>query len=134
MFCVLLIVAGNETTRNAISGGLRAFSLFPDQQQKLIAEPGLIDSAVDEIIRWSSPVISFIRTVTRDHTLHDVDLKAGDRVLLLYQSANRDESVFDGPDELRIDRSPNPHVAFGFGPHFCLGANLARLEVKVVFE
>jgi cytochrome P450 family 142 subfamily A polypeptide 1 len=134
MFCVLLIVAGNETTRNAISGGLRGFSLFPDQQQKLIANPDLIDCAVDEIIRWSSPVISFIRTVTRDHSLHGVDLHKGDRVLLLYQSANRDESVFDAPDELRIDRSPNPHVAFGFGPHFCLGANLARLEVKVVFE
>jgi cytochrome P450 family 142 subfamily A polypeptide 1 len=134
MFLVLLVVAGNETTRNAITGGLRAFSLFPAEQQKLIDHPELIDSATEEIMRWVSPVISFIRTVTEDHTLHGVDLKEGDRVLLLYQSANRDERVFDDPDAFRIDRDPNPHVAFGTGPHFCLGANLARVEVKIVFE
>ena len=134
MFLTLLVVAGNETTRNAISGGLRALSLFPDQRDKLLANPDLIDPAVEEILRWSSPVLTFMRTVTADHTLHGVDLKAGDRVLLLYQSANRDESVFDDPDGFRVDRSPNPHVAFGIGPHFCLGANLARLEVKVVFQ
>ena len=134
MFLVLLVVAGNETTRNAISGGLRAFSLFPAEQQKLIDHPELIDSATEEIMRWVSPVISFIRTVTEDHTLHGVDLSEGDRVLLLYQSANRDERVFDDPDTFRIDRDPNPHVAFGTGPHFCLGANLARVEVKIVFE
>ena len=85
-------------------------------------------------MRFTSPVISFIRTVTRDHTLHGVDLKEGDRVLLLYQSANRDETVFDAPDEFRVDRDPNQHLGFGFGPHFCLGANLARLELKVVFQ
>jgi cytochrome P450 family 142 subfamily A polypeptide 1 len=134
MFCVLLVVAGNETTRNAIAGGLRAFSLFPGEKDKLIADPGLVDGAVEEIIRWTSPVMSFMRTVTSDHRLHDVDLRAGDRVLLLYQSANRDEAVFDDPDAFRIDRSPNPHIGFGSGPHYCLGANLARLEVKVVFS
>jgi cytochrome P450 len=134
MFCVLLIVAGNETTRNAISGGLRAFSLFPEERRKLLAHPELLDSAVEEIVRWTSPVISFMRTVRRDHTLHGVDLHEGDRVLLLYQSANRDEAVFEEPDAFRIDRDPNPHVGFGFGPHYCLGANLARLEVRVVFE
>jgi cytochrome P450 len=134
MFLCILVVAGNETTRNAISGGLLAFSRFPEQKAKLLANPELIDLAVDEIVRYVSPVISFTRTVTADHELHGQHLKEGDKVLILYQSANRDETVFDDPDEFRIDRSPNPHLGFGIGPHFCLGANLARLEVKVVFE
>ncbi len=134
MFLTLLVVAGNETTRNALSGGLVAFSRFPDQHAKLLEHPELIDLAVEEIVRYVSPVISFTRTVTEDHTYQGVDLKTGDRVFLLYQSANRDEDVFDEPDELRVDRDPNPHLAFGIGTHFCLGANLARAEVKVVFE
>jgi cholest-4-en-3-one 26-monooxygenase len=134
MFLVLLVVAGNETTRNAISGGLRAFSQFPDEKARLLADPSLVDSAVEEILRYTSPVMSFIRTVTADHALHGVDLREGDRVMLLYQSANRDETVFDDPETFRIDRDPNPHVAFGFGPHFCLGANLARVEIKVLFQ
>jgi cytochrome P450 family 142 subfamily A polypeptide 1 len=133
MFCALLVVAGNETTRNAIAGGLRAFSLFPGEREKLLRDPDLADAAVEEIIRWTTPVMTFMRTVTEAHTLHGVDLQAGDRVLLLYQSANRDEAVFEDPDRFLIDRTPNPHVGFGTGPHFCLGANLARLEVKVVF-
>ena len=134
MFLITLMVAGNETTRNAISGGLLAFSQFPDQRDLLIERPELIDTAVDEIIRFVSPVLSFTRTAKSDHELGGKQIKAGDRLLLLYQSANRDESVFEAPDELRIDRSPNPHLAFGAGPHFCLGANLARLEVRTVFE
>jgi cytochrome P450 family 142 subfamily A polypeptide 1 len=134
MFCVLLIVAGNETTRNALTGGLLAFSRFPEQKAKLIANPDLIDLAVDEIVRYVSPVLTFCRTVTQDHTYKDVDLEAGQKVLMLYQSANRDEDVFEAPDELRIDRDPNPHLAFGIGTHYCLGANLARAEIKVVFE
>ncbi|WP_157963565.1 cytochrome P450 [Actinocorallia populi] len=134
MFCVLLMVAGNETTRNAIAGGLRAFTLFPEQRELLRTNPELIDSAVDEIVRWTSPVLNFLRTVTAPITLSGVDLKPGDRVLLLYQSANRDEEAFDKPDEFRIDRSPNPHVGFGIGTHYCMGANLARMEIKVVFE
>ncbi|MCB0995002.1 MAG: cytochrome P450 [Acidimicrobiales bacterium] len=134
LFLVTLLVAGNETTRNAISGGMAAFSRFPEEQQRLIDHPELIDTAVDELIRYVSPVLSFSRTVTEDHELHGKRLRADDKVLLLYQSANRDERVFSEPDTLRIDRSPNPHLAFGFGPHYCLGANLARLEVKVVFE
>ena len=134
MFLVLIVVAGNETTRNALTGGLVAFSQFPDQKQRVIDDPSLWDTAVDELIRFVSPVLSFSRTVTQDHTYGGVDLKAGDKVFMLYQSANRDEDVFDGPDELQVDRNPNPHVAFGIGTHYCLGANLARAEVRVVFE
>jgi cholest-4-en-3-one 26-monooxygenase len=133
MFLILLVVAGNETTRNALSGGLLAFSRFPDQHRKLLDHPELMDLAVDEIVRFVSPVMSFMRTVTRDHTHKGVALCEGDRVFMLYQSANRDEDVFDDPDELRIDRDPNPHLAFGIGTHYCLGANLARAEIDVVF-
>jgi cytochrome P450 family 142 subfamily A polypeptide 1 len=134
MFLILLVVAGNETTRNALSGGLRALSQFPDERERLAANPEMSDFAVDEIIRFVSPVLSFIRTVTEDHTYKGVDLKAGERVFMLYQSANRDEDVFDEPDRLILDRDPNPHLAFGIGTHYCLGANLARNEVRVVFE
>jgi cytochrome P450 len=133
MFLILLVVAGNETTRNALSGGLVAFSRFPDQHRRLLESPDLIHLAVDEIVRYVSPVMSFMRTVTRDHTYRGVDLVAGDRMFLLYQSANRDEEVFDAPDEFRVDRDPNPHLAFGVGTHYCLGANLARAEIEVVF-
>jgi cholest-4-en-3-one 26-monooxygenase len=133
MFLILLVVAGNETTRNALSGGLVAFTRFPDQHRKLLDDPSLIDLAVDEIVRYVSPVMSFMRTVTEDHTYQGVDLRAGERVFMLYQSANRDEAVFDDPDEFRIDRDPNPHLGFGIGTHYCLGANLARAEIGVVF-
>jgi cholest-4-en-3-one 26-monooxygenase len=134
MFLFVLLGAGNETTRNAISGGLRAFTLFPEERDKLLADPSLIDPAVDEIVRFVSPVMTFMRTVTEDHTYKGVDLAAGDRVFMLYQSANRDEDVFDEPDRFRIDRDPNPHLGFGIGTHYCLGANLARNELQVVFE
>jgi cholest-4-en-3-one 26-monooxygenase len=133
MFLILLVVAGNETTRNALTGGLVAFTRFPDQHRKLIEHPELIDLAVDEIVRYVSPVMSFMRTVTEDHTYQGVELAAGDRMFLLYQSANRDETVFDEPDEFRVDRDPNPHLGFGVGTHYCLGANLARAEIGVVF-
>jgi cytochrome P450 family 142 subfamily A polypeptide 1 len=134
MFLILLVVAGNETTRNALAGGLVAFTRFPEQRRKLLERPELIDSAVEEIVRYVTPVISFMRTVTEDHTYRGVDFVAGDRVFLLYQSANRDADVFDAPDEFRVDRDHNPHLAFGIGTHYCLGANLARAEIKVVFE
>ena len=134
IFLIALLVAGNETTRNAISGGMLAFSRFPEERDRLIADPALIDSAVEEIVRFVSPVLSFSRTVTADHELGGKSLKEGDTVLMLYQSANRDASVFDDADTFRIDRNPNPHLAFGFGPHYCLGANLARLEIRIVFE
>jgi cytochrome P450 family 142 subfamily A polypeptide 1 len=133
MFLILLVVAGNETTRNALTGGLVAFSRFPDQHRKLLDHPELIDLAVDEIVRYVSPVMTFMRTVTEAHTYQGVDLRAGDRLFLLYQSANRDEDVFDAPDDFRVDRDPNPHLGFGIGTHFCLGANLARAEIGVVF-
>jgi cytochrome P450 family 142 subfamily A polypeptide 1 len=133
MFLTLLVVAGNETTRNALSGGMLAFSLFPDQKDKLLANPELIDLAVDEIVRYVSPVISFNRTVTETHDYKGHRFEEGQKVLMLYQSANRDEDVFEAPDEFRIDRDPNPHLGFGIGTHFCLGANLARAEIRVVF-
>ena len=136
-FLAVLLVAGNETTRNAISGGLLALSRFPEQKQLMLDnlwDDEFMDRAVDELIRYVTPVISFIRTVTHDHDYNGTPLKEGDRVLMLYASANRDESVFDRPDELDFDRETNPHLAFGIGPHFCLGANLARMEVKTVFQ
>jgi cholest-4-en-3-one 26-monooxygenase len=133
MFLILLVVAGNETTRNALTGGLVAFSRFPDQHRKLLDHPELMDLAVEEIVRYVSPVMSFMRTVTTAHTYQGVDLAPGDRVFMLYQSANRDEAVFDAPDEFRVDRDPNPHLGFGIGTHYCLGANLARAEIGVVF-
>ena len=136
-FLAVLLVAGNETTRNAISGGLVALSKFPEQKQLMIDnlwDDEFMDRAIDELIRYVSPVLSFIRTVTHDHTYRGTDLVEGDRVLMLYASANRDDTVFDRPDELDFSREENPHLAFGIGPHFCLGANLARMEVKTVFQ
>ena len=133
MFLTLLVVAGNETTRNALTGGMLAFSLFPEQKEKLLANPELIDLAVDEIVRYVTPVLTFNRTVTETHEYKGKTLQEGDKVLMLYGSANRDEDVFEAPDEFRIDRNPNPHLGFGIGTHFCLGANLARAEIKTVF-
>jgi len=133
MFLIQLLVAGNETTRNLISGGLVALSERPDQWAALRTDRSLIPSAVEELLRWTTPVISFMRTAAAPTTIRGVAVAEGDPVLLVYASANRDGEVF-GPDagELRIDRHPNPHVSFGFGPHFCLGAALARLEGRVV--
>jgi cytochrome P450 family 142 subfamily A polypeptide 1 len=134
MFCVLLMVAGNETTRNAIAGGLHAFTVFPEARGQLRDDPSLIDLAVEEILRWTTPVLNFTRTVAKPTTLGGTELMPGDQVIMLYQSANRDEAAFDDPDLFRIDRSPNPHLAFGSGTHYCMGANLARMEIRVVFE
>jgi cytochrome P450 len=134
MFLVVLLVAGNETTRNAISGGMWAFNCFPDQWQQLRLEPSYFATMADEICRFVSPVISFARTATGDTELHGQLVAEGEKVLMLYQSANRDEEVFDKPDDLSIGRSPNPHLGFGIGPHVCMGVNLARLEIRVLFE
>jgi cytochrome P450 len=135
MFLIQLLVAGNETTRNLISGGLVALAENPGQWAALRADRSLLPTAVEELLRWTTPVISFMRTATAPITIRGVSIAEGDPVLLVYASANRDEGVF-GPDsdELRVDRTPNPHVSFGFGPHFCLGAALARLEGRVVLD
>ncbi|HEY2300390.1 MAG TPA: cytochrome P450 [Acidimicrobiales bacterium] len=133
MFLIQLLVAGNETTRNLISGGLVALAERPDQWAALRADPSLVPSAVEELLRWTTPVISFMRTATAPTTIRGQAVAEGDPVLLVYASADRDEEVFGtDADRLRVDRHPNPHVAFGFGPHFCLGAALARLEGRVV--
>jgi cytochrome P450 len=133
-FCQLLVLAGNETTRNAISGGLLAFLEHPDQWERLRADRSLIPKAVEEILRWSSPLAHMMRTATRDVEIRGVTIKAGDRVMLWYPSANRDEEVFADPYRFDIGRVPNEHLAFGFGEHFCLGAALARLEGRVLLE
>jgi cholest-4-en-3-one 26-monooxygenase len=135
LFFMLLSVAGNETTRNLISHGMQAFFDYPDQWQKLVANPDLLDSAVEEMLRWGSPVMHFRRTPTHDLELRGQQIKAGDKVVIWYISANRDEDAFVDPFTFDITRSPNDHVAFGGGgPHFCLGANLARMEIKVMFD
>jgi cytochrome P450 len=135
MFLIQLLVAGNETTRNLISGGLVALAERPDQWAALRANADLVPNAVEELLRWTTPVISFMRTATADCTIRGQAVAAGDPVLLVYASANRDEEVFGSDaDRLRVDRQPNPHVSFGFGPHFCLGAALARLEGRIVLS
>ncbi|MBB6349571.1 cytochrome P450 [Nonomuraea muscovyensis] len=135
-FFILLVVAGSETTRNAISHGLKLFTDHPAQRRLLLDNfEGLIGKACDEIIRYSTPVIQFRRTVTRDHEMNGMTYRKGDKVLLFYNSANRDESVFTDPDVFDITRDPNPHVGFGApGPHHCLGAHLARREMIVMFR
>jgi len=135
MFLIQLLVAGNETTRNAISGALVALAEHPDQLDQLAADPALIPTAVEEVLRWTTPVTSFLRTAVTDTELGGTAITAGDPVLLIYAAANRDEAEF-GPSAgtFRVDRSPNHHVALGHGPHFCLGAALARLELSVVLE
>lgn len=135
MFLVQLLVAGNETSRNLISGGLVALSERPDQWELLHRDPAVAASAVEELVRWTSPVISFMRTATRPTSLRGLQIEAEEPVLLLFASANRDKDVF-GPTAGVVDvlRDPNPHVAFGFGAHFCLGATLARMEARIVLE
>ena len=134
-FFVLLVVAGNETTRTAISHGILALSEHPDQRQKWLGDlDGMAPSAVEEIVRWATPVMHFRRTATEDLQLGGERIAAGDRVVLLYTSGNRDETAFDDPFAFDVTRSPNDHVGFGAGgPHFCLGANLARREIAVLF-
>jgi cytochrome P450 family 142 subfamily A polypeptide 1 len=134
MFLVTLLIAGNETTRNALTGGMSQLIENPGERQKLIDNPALIPTAVEEIVRHVSPVLNFARTATCDTELRGRKIQKGEKVLLMYPSANRDEDVFEDPDAFKVDRDPNPHLAFGIGNHFCLGANLARMEIRVVLE
>ena len=132
---MLLLAAGNETTRNAIAHGLLAFAEHAEQWAALRADPsGTLDTAVEETIRWASPVNYMSRTATRDVELHGQSIRKGDKVALLYASANRDETAFSDPERFDVRRDPNHHLAFGFGPHFCLGANLARIELRALLE
>jgi cytochrome P450 len=134
MFCMTLLVAGNETTRNLLAHGARAMVAYPDERALLARDADLIPRAVEEMLRWGSPIASFMRTATRDTELRGTPIREGDRLLMLYVSANRDESVFGADaEDFRARRDATRHVAFGFGEHFCLGAQLARIEGRIAF-
>jgi cytochrome P450 len=133
-WCLIIVVAGNETTRNGTSGGMLAFVEHPDQIRRLQADPTLLAPAVEECVRWSTPIIHFARTAACDYELRGKQIRAGDPVGLFYPSGNRDEDVFDDPYSFRIDRNPNRHLGFGVGEHFCLGSHLARLEMQVAYK
>jgi len=131
---LLILIGGDETTRHVISGGMEELLAHPDQMAELTARPELMPGAVEEMLRWVSPIKNMARTATRDVQLEGETISAGQEIILLYPSANRDEAVFDRADTFDLLRSPNPHIAFGFGAHFCLGNQLARLELKVMME
>ena len=133
MVLITLMVAGNETTRNALSGSMEILIRQPEIRDRLVSHPELIPDAVEEFLRVVSPVHSFARTATSDTILGGQEIKAGQKVLMLYPSGNRDEEAFEAPDEVRIDRKPT-HLAFGIGHHFCLGANLARMELRIALR
>jgi cytochrome P450 family 142 subfamily A polypeptide 1 len=130
---LLILIGGDETTRHVISGGMLALLDAPDQRDLLVEDPSRIETGVEELLRWVSPIKNMARTVTRDVELRGQQLREGDQVMLFYPSANRDEAVFEDPDRFDVTRDPNPHLAFGFGPHYCLGSSLARLELKIMF-
>ncbi len=132
-YCELLVEAGNQTTRDAIAGGMQAFCEFPDQWEKLASHPDLLGGATEEILRWVTPIAYFSRTATEDCELHGQQIHAGDKVALYWASANRDEEAFEDPNEFRIDREPGQPVVFGFGPHLCMGAHVARAELSSMF-
>jgi len=132
---LLILVGGDETTRHVITGGMRALIEHPEQRQMLLDDPSKIPTAVEEMLRWVSPIKNMNRTATRDVELRGQQIREGDKLLLLYHSANRDERMFENPDRFDIERTPNEHVAFGgYGRHFCLGSSLAKLELRVFFE
>jgi len=133
-FFVQLVTAGNDTTKTMLSGGVLALLEHPDQLAELRADPSLIPGAVEEILRWANPLHYFRRTATADTTVRGVPIAAGDKVLMYYTSANRDEEVFADPHRFDIHRSPNPHLSFGIAEHFCLGVHLARLEGRIFIE
>jgi len=133
-FCLLLILAGNETTRNGISGGLYSLCEHPQEKARLLADMSLLPSAIEEILRWTSPVTHMARVATQDVEIRGTRIKEGERVVMWYPAINRDEAIFPEPERFDITRSPNEHLAFGIGEHFCLGASFARLEMQVIFE
>jgi len=130
----LLVVAGNETTRNAMTGGIQCFLDNPAQWQKLVANPDLVEGAIEETVRWTTPVIQFCREATSDQVVRGQTIRKGESVCLFYASGNRDEDVFPDPFVFRIDRQPNNHIGFGRGEHVCLGAHLARLEIRAMYS
>jgi len=135
LFFLLLTVAGNETTRNLMSGAMHTFFENPSQWERLRADRSLLPSAVEEMLRYVSPVMNFRRTAMCDTELSGTKIRQGDKVVFFHASGNRDEDIFENPDVFDVARDPNPHIAFGGGgPHFCLGANLARMEIRVMFE
>ncbi|CAN5601593.1 steroid C26-monooxygenase Cyp142 [soil metagenome] len=131
---LLILIGGDETTRHVISGGMYQLLTNPEQWAILQADPSKLTTGVEEMLRWVSPIKNMCRTATRDVELHGQQIHEGDELLLLYPSANRDEDVFDDPFRFDVERTPNDHVAFGFGTHFCLGNSLARLELRIMFE
>jgi len=133
-YCELMVEAGNETTRNAISGGLLAFCEHRGEWEKLRRRPELLSDAVEEILRWVSPITHFTRTATEDCVVRDAMIRAGEQLALFWASANRDEAVFVDPFAFRVDRRPNAHLAFGVGEHFCMGAHVARVELETIFR
>jgi cholest-4-en-3-one 26-monooxygenase len=130
----LLVVAGNETTRNAMTGGVQCFLDNPGEWQKLLADPALVEGAVEETVRWTTPVSQFCREATRDMQLRGKTIRKGESVCLFYASGNRDEEIFEDPFRFRVDRRPNDHIGFGRGEHVCLGAHLARLEIRTMYQ
>jgi cholest-4-en-3-one 26-monooxygenase len=133
-YCLIIVIAGNETTRNATSGGMLALAQHPAELAKIQKNPALLPTAIEEILRWTSPIIHFARTATQDAEIRGKRIKKGEQLALYYPSANRDEDVFDDPFTFRVDRDPNRHLAFGIGEHFCAGAHVARLELEVAFK
>lgn len=134
MYLLIIAVAGHDTTRSALGGGMLALIQNPAQLRLLRERPELCAAAADEIVRWTSPVVHFVRKATQDCEVGGRRIRAGDRMVLFYPSANRDEEVFGDPFAFRVDRDPNPHVGWGFGEHYCLGANLAKMEIRVLLE
>jgi len=133
-WCLIIVIAGNETTRNGTTGGMLAFIEHQDELRRLQRNPALLPTAIEEVVRWTSPIIHFARTATEDTELRGRRIKAGDALALFYPSANRDEEIYADPFTFRIDRNPNRHLGFGVGEHFCLGAHLARLELSVAYK
>lgn len=134
METLLILIGGDETTRHTLSGGSEQLLRHRDQWERVVTDPELLPSAIEEMLRWTSPVKNMCRTLTQDIEFHGAQLKAGEKIMLMFESANFDETVFDDPESFRVDRNPNTHLAFGFGTHFCMGNQLARLELKMMLS